>query len=295
MTNNQWPDEAPVRVSLRYRGPSVDDGSMPVADVLNALSGFTGAYGKIASKETPNIQHKLSVSSFKSNSFDIVLLSVCMVLQDPETQRTILETISGAGGKVIRHLLSLIKAHKHTKGKPSTINVSGSGNTVNLINAEGATLHLTKAEAENFKDDLAAKDIGKIVRPLRQGEVNSLELSMEDDNETSSALIDCSEREYFDSNEAETTTTKETKIKGRFVSLNKERDSGSFRLLSGLSIGYHYSGDDQQQLYQDFAHKGLVLVTCVATLDEDLQPLRLSIYEVERLQRSLPLQDDAEV
>ena len=37
-----------VRVSLKYNGPDVDDGTMPLKDVVEALQGFAGAYDKIA-------------------------------------------------------------------------------------------------------------------------------------------------------------------------------------------------------------------------------------------------------
>ena len=167
MTDQHRLDEEPVKVSIRYRGPSVDDGTMPVTDVLSALRGFAGAYGKIASQETPTIQHELRVSAVKSSSFDLILYAACVILKDPETQSTILEAVSGAGQHVVRFLLSLIQATKHTKGKPSTINVSGTGNTVNIVNIEGSNLNLPKRVAESFKEKLAAPELGKIVSLTR--------------------------------------------------------------------------------------------------------------------------------
>ena len=286
-------DEEPIKVSIRYRGPSVDDGTMAVADVLSALRGFTGAYGKIASQETPTVQHELRVSAVKSNSFDLTLFAACVVLLDPETQRTILEAVSGAGKYVVRFLCNLIHAHQHTKGKPFKLSVSGNDNKVNLINIEGSTLVLPKEVAASFTERLAAPELGKLVSPLREG-VDSVEISTEDDSEELTALIKSSEREYFSSPNEETTTTLETKIKGSFISLNKDKNTGAFRLSSGVSIRYHYTGNDLSKFYQDFAYKGPVEVTCIAALDEDLQPLRLSISAVERLQRSLPLQPSDE-
>lgn len=38
--------ERPLQIKFRYRGPAVDDGTMPVEDVITALQGFSGAYGK---------------------------------------------------------------------------------------------------------------------------------------------------------------------------------------------------------------------------------------------------------
>jgi len=44
----------PTRITLRYRGRDVDDGTMPVDDVVDALQGFAGAYGKVAGQITRN-------------------------------------------------------------------------------------------------------------------------------------------------------------------------------------------------------------------------------------------------
>lgn len=280
--------EEPVKVSILYRGPSVDDGTMPVADVLSALRGFTGAYGKIASRETPTVQHELRVCAVRSGSFEIALFAACVVLSDPATQRTILETVSGASQYVIKFLLNLIRTHQHTKGKPISIDVSGTGNTVNVINMEGSKLMIPKGVAESYNENLAGPELGKLVSPLGDG-VDSLEISAEAGEEKSAALIESGEKGYFSSPSEETTSTLETTIKGSFVSLNKDRNTGLFRLASGTSIKYNYAADDSNKFYQDFAYRGLVEVTCIATLDEDLQPLRLSITDVKRVQGRLPL------
>lgn len=63
----------PIRVSLRYRGPEVDDGEMDIADVVEALQGFSGAYGKVASEVMPDATHQLRVGAIEKNSFDVYL------------------------------------------------------------------------------------------------------------------------------------------------------------------------------------------------------------------------------
>ena len=248
--------EEPVKVSICYRGPSVDDGTMPVADVLSALRGFTGAYGKIASRETPTVQHELRVRAVRSGSFEIALFAACVVLNDPDTQRTILETVSGASQYVIKFLLNLIRTHQHTKGKKFSVDVSGKGNTVNIINFEGSKLMIPKDVAESYNEKLAGAELGKLVSPLGDG-VDSLEISAEAGEEKSTALIESGQKGYFSSPSEETTSTLEVTIKGSFVSLNKDRNTGLFRLASGTSIKYNYAADDSNKFYQDFGNYAL--------------------------------------
>jgi hypothetical protein len=57
---------------------------------------------------------------------------------------------------------------------------------------------------------------------------------------------------------------------------------------------YHYTGPDAFRFHRDFADKGLVRVSCTASLDESLNPKRLDISSVEHLQGSLLPPSDEE-
>ena len=63
--------ESSVRVSLKYSGSDVDGGTMPISEVVSALQGFSGAYGKIASSLMPDSSHELRVTAVKEGSFDL--------------------------------------------------------------------------------------------------------------------------------------------------------------------------------------------------------------------------------
>jgi hypothetical protein len=75
----------PLKITLSYHGPSADDGTMSVSDVLSALQGFSGAYGKISSRLTPEAQHQLRVSAVKKDSFEVLLLSIAFLGTQPKS------------------------------------------------------------------------------------------------------------------------------------------------------------------------------------------------------------------
>ena len=61
--------EPQLSIKLRYQGSDVDCGTMPVDDVILALKGFAGAYGKVADRLLPESTHELRVSSINSLTF----------------------------------------------------------------------------------------------------------------------------------------------------------------------------------------------------------------------------------
>jgi hypothetical protein len=64
-----------VEITLKYNGMDVDDGTMPIDDVISALRGFSNAYGKIASSNDPNGQHRIRVSAINRSSFAVTILA----------------------------------------------------------------------------------------------------------------------------------------------------------------------------------------------------------------------------
>ena len=81
----------------------------------------------------------------------------------------------------------------------------------------------------------------------------------------------------------------ETELVGNFVSLNKERNNGTFKLNNGKNVRYRYVGGSPERMHVDFSYDGPVRVKCVATLDQNLEVQYLDIKSAERLQLSLPL------
>lgn len=102
----------PTRITLRYRGRDVDDGTMPVDDVVDALQGFAGAYGKVAAQVDPTHVHQIKVTAIKKHSFDVLLLAG-MFLADKIKE---LEPAIDATKFVLRTIIDIINIKKHTKG-----------------------------------------------------------------------------------------------------------------------------------------------------------------------------------
>lgn len=275
-----------VRVSLRYNGPEVDDGTMPVKDILEALQGFAGAYNKVAKKQTPSTEHTLRVAAVEEGSFDLLILA--SIILGPANQADLLEKSIGAARAIISTIANLIEAKKHTEGKPYTFNVSGDNSRVNVFNVHGNSIEMALEDFSMLEEKLVDHDLHNIAKPLRKGQIDSATLSADGDEESISATIDEEERSAFDLIEESTTTTATMPLVGELVSLNKQRNSGSFKLHDGRKVPYRYDGEDETAFHFAFGLKGAVRVSCEAILDANFQPTRLTITEAEPMQRQLP-------
>ena len=278
----------PLKITLSYDGPSAVDGTMAVSDVLSALQGFSGAYGKISSRLTPNTEHRLRVSAVEKSSFDVLLISIAFLGLQPNQQQLV-ELAVGAGKRVVSAIIWLIGAKKHIKGKPYSINVEGDNNNVVLINADNAKFDIPRELLEIFQDKIVDADLQRITSPLRRNEIDSAKITADDVEGEITVEISQSDKEYFESVSTETaTTSKGIQVEGYLVSLNKERNRGTFRLQDGTSVPYEYQGPDPYQFHGEFARRGSIRVTGDTEFDQNLRPSRIIINSVEHLQPQLP-------
>src|SRR5262245_31930918 len=74
-----------ARITLRYNGRSVDDGSMPIDDVASALQGFAGAYSKVAKLREGQPEQQLRVTALRTGSFEVQILVWLVLAQPPQT------------------------------------------------------------------------------------------------------------------------------------------------------------------------------------------------------------------
>ncbi len=278
-----------LKVTLRYSGPDVDDGTMPVADVLSALGGFAGAYGKIAARYSPELEHRLRVSAVESRSFELVVWAWAILGQASGPLQT-LQLLRNASRWVVAAIAKLIQVKKHIRGQPHTVHVTGDSNTVVIVNFEGSRLEMCPEIYEIFSTRMIDSDLKKIARPLQPDRINRADLIAADEEASIEAEITSADQQYFDIEESATTVSREANIDGHFVSLNKEHNRGTFRLFNGVSVPYQYCGSDPYAFHREFSYRGPVRVRCVASFDQNLAPSKLDITEVERLQRDLPLQ-----
>ncbi len=284
----KMPDGKGIDIALRYKGPDVEAGTMPVEDVVSALQGFAGAYGKIAKQRDPEVEHQLRVVALKTASFELFIGTWMLMLSDPGTQLKAFELVSGVSRWIVETIAKLIEAKKTGKGKPFSINVDGSNNTVILTNIEGATVTMTPDQFKIHESQMVDADLDKIADPLRLNHIDAVELTIADGTKKIEAEIGSAEREFFRPEETIVTTSRETEIDGTFVSLNKEKNSGTFRLKDGKGVPYHYSGAEEDRFHLDFSYHGPVRIKCTASLDDSLNPKRLDIQGVQRLQGTLP-------
>src|ERR1039458_9660259 len=125
-----------TRITLRHRGRDVDDGTMPIDDVVDALQGFAGAYGKIAAEVDQAHVHQLKVTSIEQHSFDLLIVAGMFVADKLKD----LGTITDASKFIFHTIADIIGLKKHTQGKPYQVSITGNNNTVLVLNADGAEL-----------------------------------------------------------------------------------------------------------------------------------------------------------
>jgi hypothetical protein len=278
----------PLRISLRYRGRGVDDGTMPIEDVAEALDGFSGAYGKIASQISPETTYILRVTGVRTQSFDL-LIAASIALSQYGDQFKAAELVIDAAKHIFTLLSDVIKVKKHVKGHPYTLSVKGDHNTVTVINADKVEFATTQAAVEVLKAKTIDSDLNKIAEPLQMGTVDAVEVKAEDGAGKIETTITSEEREYFRPTPSEA-LTKDAEVVGTFVSLNKERNRGSFRLKNNRRVPYRYVGENREDFHEIFGvYEGPVRAWATAEFNENLEPTRLDIKTVEPLQATLEL------
>jgi hypothetical protein len=276
----------PIRVSLRYRGPEVDDGEMDISDVVEALQGFSGAYGKIASKLMPEATHQLRVAAIQKSSFDVFLHAAIFLGQGGDAIQKI-ETVSNAAKAVFGIITKIIGIKKHIKAHPYTFNFRDR-NVVTIVNADKLEMNFPPEAFEIFRESLIDGDLNKIVDPLQKNRIESAEIKVQDNSpEAMEAIVTSSERDYFRPSASSIQTEQE--LVGRLVSLNKDNNRGTFKLGNDTSVRYHYIGENKDQFHRDFSRKGPVKAVAIVDFDENLVPTHLEIKSIELLQSELEL------
>lgn len=276
----------PVEITLKYEGKDVANGTMSVGDVVIALQGFAGAYGKVASAIDPKSEHEIRVSQINKSSFAVVVEAWIQGHKD------LLKASSAAVPIVAGIIIKLIEFKKKNKGREPTLQINGDHNIV--LMGEGNTHVVMPIELhKTIQSKSLDSDFEKIVRPLETQKIDRAELTSNDrEGHIERTEISASEKQYFQAESTATTTSKPTEIIGQMVSLNKESNRGTFRMQNGTSVKYHLVGSDPSPMYHAFAHKGIVRVACTATFDDNLVPQSLEITSIERLQLPLAFSGD---
>jgi hypothetical protein len=269
-----------VQITLRYQGPNVNDGTMSVGDVVVALQGFSGAYGKISTRLDPHGQHEIRISELNKSSFAVVVTAWV------HDNKELIIASSSAATAVVGLIIKLLEFKKKNKGKePANVQVTGDGNIV-LMGEGNSSVTIPKDLYELYKAKSLDVEFAKIIRPLEEDKIDKAELIARDSftkQEERTELL-FSDKPYFQVEDSVTITSKPAQLVGHMVSLNKDSNRGMFRMQNGKSVKYHLVGEDPTAMYHGFAHRGAVKIECVASFDEDLEVKSIEIASVLPLQ-----------
>jgi hypothetical protein len=274
--------EPPLSINLRYVGSEVEDGTMSLDEVVLALKGFAGAYGKIADHLIPSSSHELRVSAVEKGSIDLSILAWIGANADTVTG---LKTVGSAAKYVFSILGNVIGAKKHIKSKPYSIAIEGSGNTVLVVNADGAKFEIPKEVVEILAVKLVDADLSKIASPLRP-EITDAELTATDEQGSLEASIASEDRNSFVIGTSSETFQNVT-ITGKLMSNSKETQRGMFAKGDGSRVPYRYIGDSPLVFQSTYAHPGVVRISGIAYFDENLVLKHLDITSASKIQGEL--------
>ena len=276
-----------IEIHLRFKGPSVDDGTMSVEDIIPILQGFSSAYGKLAISNNPNATHRLRISNIGPGSADIILIAWEVF---EEHHEAIIPWISAGAGEawwIVKRILEVIRAKLHVKDKPFHEEISQSNN-IYVVNSSDVKIEMPIESYKVFKTRAIDGDLDRITTPLVKDRIEEAEITVKSAEHIAQEKISLAERPYFKVDDEAVTSTRETWLDGRLNSLTKSTNSGWLLLTDGTRVFYNYKGDDKELIYELFGTcHGLVRVQCVAHMDKNLKIISLDVSKMERIQGSL--------
>lgn len=279
----------PIHVALRYAGPEVDAGEMDVNEVVGALQGFSGAYGKVAAEIAPEANYQLKVTAIREGSFDL-FISAAIVVSATGPIETV-KFIADAAKFAFRIVTDVIGLKKHTRGQQFTTHIDGVKGSVTIINADRIEMTVEMPAFEMFRQKLLDSDLAKITAPLSEGRIDEARLTEVEDQ--TGVSVSAAERPYF--RESSTISKEPQTVVGTLVSLNKKTNRGTFEFGDGRTVRYHYIGREHDSFHADFAQKGSVRAIATVEFDENLVPVHMDIERVEARQIALPLTPSSDV
>ncbi|MGC9603504.1 MAG: hypothetical protein ABSF47_03490, partial [Minisyncoccia bacterium] len=272
-----------------YAGKEVEDGTMSLEDMIPALQGLSSAYGKIAVLQNPEARHSLRVTGVGRGTFHILIEAWNFLVQnqDQVILAAAVADIMSPAFSVVKSIIGVARATKHVKNQPYTEKINGVNQTINITNCDNVTLEVPLGIYQIYKDGLIKQDLNKITGSLAEAKIDSATIKVKSNKETEQETITLQEKKFFEVEEIVTTVTKEMWLTGVLNSLTKTTNRGSFYLNDGTRISYHLAGDRPEEMYQYFIYRGSVKIRCVASLDENLKPVQVDIFEIVPLQSPL--------
>lgn len=273
-------------VELFYDGTELEDGTVPVEDMVDALVGFSGAYAKVARRyQTPESGHRLRVVGLKKGSAKILVEVIEWTAKNPAAAgvlATVGMGIAGGAYKVIKDIAGVIRGKKALHGESIT------NNSYTFINSNIILqgVELTKEQLEYLQSGELDPDLDRLTRPLDEGRPAS-EFALRSGKEEL-VKVTRDERAYFAQGDSSTTITRDDIwLEGTLNSHSKTSNRGMFYMITGKHIRYHYVGDDIQPLLRAYAHSGVVRALGRVTFDPNLEPISIEVRDIQLPQRTL--------
>jgi hypothetical protein len=284
-----------VRVELIYRGTAVDDGTMPVEDLIDALTGFSAAFAKIARYyDLPETKRHVRVVGLQKGSSKVLVEIVDWVIKNPTaaTALTGVGTAIGAGAyKVVEFISGVIKGKKALQGQTIANNYVFNDNRVILNDVS-----LTKEQFDVLRSGELDPDLDRITAPLGEDRgVNEFELKTGDEELVRVSAV---ERPYLEEpahylaeksvalpaptrSQRRKATTEEGWFEGTLRSHSKKTNRGTFETLSGERMRYQYAAGDLQPLLRAYASRGTVKVYGRVAFDAAHEPISIEIRDIQ--------------
>jgi hypothetical protein len=269
-------------VELIYDGEEVRDGSVPVEYMIDALVGFSSAYGKLSRRaEGSDHTHFLRVVGMRADSTHILIDIIEWVKANPAAGGVLVTgggLVMGGAYKVLTDIAAVFTGKKHLKGASPEERVVFKNNNIYIINQTNQELQLTKQQFEYLQSGLIDSDLDKLTAPLSDDKVDKFEIKS---GKKSLACANKSDRPYFSTSRKTLTKTQDDVwLEGTLNSLTKDKRRGMFYTLSGKHISYQFVGPDEKQLLDAFTHPGVVRAKGRVSFDANLEPTQIQISEI---------------
>ncbi len=275
----------PVKISIRYCGKNVEDGAMPINDLVEALQGFSGAYDKILKHQNAEAHHVLKLTNIGKGSVDLLIQAYELI---PDNMTIVAVGIGGAVAikSVVKIVGFLIEITKHIHNQPYSVKVEGDNNVV-IINKENSSLIIPQKIHDIYEQKIAATDISRLAAPLKEGEIDSGSIALiDEDGIHEVGKITFAEKEYFDPNTYQNITTKQITLTGKMLSHHKETNNGRFIYGENEKVLYHLAMLNPENFYHFYIYKGVVMIKGVGHYD-NLKLVKIDVYEITQIQHDM--------
>ena len=278
-------------VTLTYLGPNVDDHTIALDDLLPSIKGFYSSLKIINNYLGYEEQIELRLENIADGS---VVLKLKAIWKDasPDARLAALTTLAVPVITVVSsQLINVITFKKHLQGLPIN-KVEYSSDNVVVYNINNSPITISPKTFELAQDENLTKSLSKYVQPLNENRIDETTFVVVNKDEVvNEATISADEKFSFSEVDESITKTEQVKIKGQLLSLNKQRNTGSFLPEGGGSVRYKLATDSPQTMYYDFAYNGVVEVTGLAKFNSEEKMVSVEIFKVDKLQQELPFNE----